>query len=70
MTLHDLLRAIDSRLLMIKIEEPNRANCNWLVGLDDNKGEPQLNYIKCESEEDANKLKEEILSKDVKYKKR
>ncbi len=60
-SLQDLLKVIDIRFTMIKIAEPNRSECEWIIGLDDNKGEPQLNYVECKSKEDAEKLIEYIL---------
>lgn len=67
MTLQDLIKTIDARILMIKMEQFNRIDCTWSIGLDDNKGEPQINYIKCESEEIASEIINTILPKSSKY---
>jgi hypothetical protein len=60
---HDLIKTIDIRLLMIRVEEPNRENCSWSIGLVDKSGEPSLNYFKCETEAKALELIDSILSR-------
>lgn len=62
-TLQDLVRGIDTRLLMIRVEEPNRTDCDWFIGLNNRTEEPTINYLKCETEEKSHELIGIILSK-------
>lgn len=60
-TLQDLFKTFKQRFLSIRIQEPNRANCNWYVGLTDDENK-FLNSFECNSTGDAETLVEFILS--------
>ena len=60
-TLQDFFKSFKQRFLSIRIDEPNRENCIWYVGLTDSENQ-FLNSFKCSSTSDAETLIEFILS--------
>ena len=60
-SLQDFFKTFPQRFTTIKIDEPNRANCNWYVGLTDNENQFK-NSFKCKTINDAESLIEHILS--------
>lgn len=63
MDLQELIRATHIRLMMIRMDRPNKTNCKWEIGLDDTNRDPKLNYMGCESEKEATTLLIEIITK-------
>lgn len=58
--LQDLCKVFNQRFLSIRIDQPNRSDCIWYVGLTDNHHQ-FANYFECSSTNDAHTLVSFIL---------